>query len=224
MHATSQDFTQVRIVEYPQLLSTSFEIQVQSSAHLTEAITTSGKLYPVSAGTNYNKLILGIAFSLLMHIAVFFFLGELIQFSTYSSSESKTRQLEVRLQTPIPSEAPQTSTSKTTDISKTTALTEAKNSHTAGSKQKRQVLTLQLKHLLAKLLDVDPIVTGSCFFIKAEENDNHRLKCDSSALYEVLYKNQRQIAAALIDLHETDLTTSGFSAELVSSKIKIKIN
>lgn len=73
--------------------------------------------------------------------------------------------------------------------------------------QSRQLLQ-QLHQLLAKALDAEPGVSGNCTLI-----ENNRLKCDSSALYEVLSKDQKNIAGMLSALRGMGRMINGFAVE-----------
>ena len=116
---------------------------------------------------------------------------------------------------PLPTDIP---------VSAQTLNTEKVIQNNTHLKQKGKLLRQQLQQLLTELLNVDPIVTGSCILVEAENGVNHRLKCNSSAMYEVLYKHQQNIAESLIELRDMNIIVNGFSAELVKQKMHITIN
>lgn len=76
-----------------------------------------------------------------------------------------------------------------------------------------QLMLQQLQQLLANLLDAEPAVSGRCVLAESGDNANYGLKCDSSALYEVLYKEKRNIAGMLIALRGMGRAISGFTIE-----------
>lgn len=86
-----------------------------------------------------------------------------------------------------------------------------------------QLIVQQLQQLLAKLLDAEPAVSGRCVLAESGDNVNHGLKCDSSALYEVLYKEKRNIAGMLIALREMGRATTGFTVQARQNNSLISI-
>jgi len=86
-----------------------------------------------------------------------------------------------------------------------------------------QLMLQQLQQLLAKLLDAEPAVSGRCVLAESGDNVNHGLKCDSSALYEVLYKEKRNIAGMLIALREMGRATTGFTVQARQNNSLISI-
>jgi hypothetical protein len=76
-----------------------------------------------------------------------------------------------------------------------------------------QLMLQQLQQLLAKRLDAEPTASGKCMFVEADDHVNHRLKCDSSALYEVLHDEQKNIAGMLIALRGLGRAITGFTIE-----------
>jgi hypothetical protein len=148
----------------------------------------------------------------------------------YSVPATPNIPLEISL-TPAPTLTTTDNTSKTIQIPqpKTPDIANAHNIQekipsSVQRKSQNTILRKQLLQVLTKLLDVDPIVTGSCILVESETGINHRLKCNSSGLYEVLYKNQKIIAEMLIDLRQVNQSANGFSAELVNQKLIIKID
>jgi hypothetical protein len=91
------------------------------------------------------------------------------------------------------------------------------------SEQQAQLIIQQLHQLLAKKLAVDPVATGKCIFAENDDGTNLRLSCGTSALYEVLYKEQNTIASMFIALRRLGHEFSGFSAETISDKLQIKL-
>lgn len=179
----------------------------------------------MAAGIKHKRLIISIALSLGAHAAVVFYLNEL----PYSAPVPPHTALEVNLslaQIPAAKDdtskiipPPQPHTPETADQQKNQGIAAS----TPQAKNKNYMLRKKFQQVLAKLLDVDPVVTGSCILIEAANGINHRLKCNSSALYEVLYKNQQNIAEMLIDLRQTNQAANGFSAELVNQKLTVQI-
>lgn len=82
------------------------------------------------------------------------------------------------------------------------------------SVQRAQVVILQLQQLLARRLDVQPVVTGKCMLAEPGADTNDLLVCDSPALYEVINKDEKTVAAMLSALREMGSLLSGFSAEI----------
>lgn len=76
-----------------------------------------------------------------------------------------------------------------------------------------QLMLQQLQQLLAKRLEAEPAVAGKCALVEADDHVNHSLKCDSSALYEVLHAERRNIAGMLIALRGMGRASSGFTVK-----------
>ena len=76
-----------------------------------------------------------------------------------------------------------------------------------------QLMMQQLRQLLAKQLEAEPSAAGKCLFVEADDHVNHRLKCDSSALYEVLHDEQKNIAGLMVALRGTGRAITGFTIE-----------
>lgn len=87
-----------------------------------------------------------------------------------------------------------------------------------------QLMLQQLQQLLSKQLDVEPAVSGKCVLVEAADSVNHRLKCDSSALYEVISNNQKNVVAMLVALRGMGRIFNGFSVEIHKNKPLISIN
>jgi len=91
------------------------------------------------------------------------------------------------------------------------------------SEQQAQIIILQLQQVLVKQLDVQPLVTGSCKLVESEGGVNSRLKCDSSALYEVISGEKQNITAMLNALRGLGQTYTGFSAEINADKPSVRL-
>jgi hypothetical protein len=87
-----------------------------------------------------------------------------------------------------------------------------------------QLMIQQLQQMLAKRLDVIPLVFGKCVLVESEDDATNKLKCDSSALHEVIYKEQQNVAEALIALRETGRLFNGFSVEIHHEKPIVTLN
>ena len=91
------------------------------------------------------------------------------------------------------------------------------------TEQQAQIIIQQLHQLLARQLHVEPAVTGTCELVEYNAGNSHKLSCGTSALYEVLYKDQNTITAMLIALRGLGHEYSGFSVESNSDKLQIKL-
>ena len=89
------------------------------------------------------------------------------------------------------------------------------------SAQRAQVVILQLQQLLAKRLDVQPVVTGKCMLAGPGADTNDLLVCDSPALYEAINKDEKIVAQMLIALRDTESLLRGFSVEIHADRIGI---
>jgi hypothetical protein len=86
-----------------------------------------------------------------------------------------------------------------------------------------QLIVQQLQQILGKALDVEPLVTGKCMLVESAGDLSNRLKCDSSALYELLHKEQKDVAGMLIALRGMGRILNGFSAEKQAGKLGITL-
>lgn len=86
-----------------------------------------------------------------------------------------------------------------------------------------QSMTLHLQQLLAKTLDVQPLVKGRCKMVLPDNSENLRLQCDSSALYETISINEKSVLGLLIELRRLGRNYSGFSAEIQSGKPTVNL-
>lgn len=91
------------------------------------------------------------------------------------------------------------------------------------SEQQAQLMMQQLQQLLARLLDVDPVVTGRCVLAESLDAVNNILKCDSSALYGELLKDEETVAEMLLALRGMGRMFNGFSAEIHAGKLSITL-
>lgn len=89
------------------------------------------------------------------------------------------------------------------------------------SEQQAQFMMMQLQQFLATRLDVRPVATGKCLLARIDGIVNNRLVCDSPALYEVLYKDEQNVAGMLLALRGMGKMLNGFSAELRAERLGI---
>lgn len=89
------------------------------------------------------------------------------------------------------------------------------------SAQRAQVVIMQLHQLLSSRLDVQPVVTGKCMLAEPVAPGKDLLVCDSQALYEVINKDVKNVAAMLIALREMGSLLSGFSAGIHAGRLGI---
>jgi hypothetical protein len=86
-----------------------------------------------------------------------------------------------------------------------------------------QLMVQQLQQVLNKALDAEPLVTGKCMLVESAGDSGNRLKCDSSALYERLHKEQKEVAGMLIALRGMGRVLNGFTAEKQAGKLGITL-
>lgn len=91
------------------------------------------------------------------------------------------------------------------------------------SEMQAQLMIQQLQQMLTKTLDVEPPVKGKCMLVESDGGISNRLKCDSSALYEVLYKEQKDVAGILNALRGMGRVFNGFTAEIRKDKPAITL-
>lgn len=89
------------------------------------------------------------------------------------------------------------------------------------SAQRTQAVIQQMLLLLYRRLDVQPVVTGKCMLAGQGPDTNGLLACDSPALYEVISKDEKAVAAMLAALREMGSLLSGFSAEIRAGQLTI---
>lgn len=89
------------------------------------------------------------------------------------------------------------------------------------SAQRTQAVIQQMLQLLYRRLDVQPVVTGKCMLVEQGPDTNGMLVCDSPALYEVINKDEKAVAAMLAALREMGSLFSGFSAEIRAGQLTI---
>jgi hypothetical protein len=185
------------------------------------------------------------AFSLLAHSIVFLFFSLYLQFQPAVPNKNKAEPLNVRLVQPSPQQiqvkpsqqllstpAPaQFVISKVTaqtirDIATTSAPDAERTYSQPGiepqarqhSEIQVQLMIQQLQQMLTKRLNVIPLVSGKCVLVESNEGANNKLRCDSSALHEVLYKDQQKVAEMLITLRDMGRMLNGFSVEIRNEK------
>jgi hypothetical protein len=86
-----------------------------------------------------------------------------------------------------------------------------------------RVIEMQLQQTLAKVLDVDPLVSGKCVLAEPSNGESDSFKCSSGALYETISNNQRNIAGMLNALRGLGHSYNGFSAEKAGQKVNISL-
>ncbi|MDH4233563.1 MAG: hypothetical protein OEV15_00300 [Gallionella sp.] len=91
------------------------------------------------------------------------------------------------------------------------------------SAQHAQIVIVQLQQLLAKQLDVQPAVAGKCMLAETGSDTSDLLVCDSPALYEVINKDEKTVAAMLSALREMGSLLRGFSAEIHADRLGITL-
>ncbi len=84
-------------------------------------------------------------------------------------------------------------------------------------------MILQLQQLLAKRLDVHPVEMGKCMLAESGGGVNHKMVCDSPALYEVLSKDEKIVVEMLMALREMGRMLKGFSAGIRAEKLEIQL-
>lgn len=75
-----------------------------------------------------------------------------------------------------------------------------------------QLMTQHLQQMLAQILDVQPLVSGKCELVQPDNAQRYRLKCDSSALYETISKDEKNVVDMFIALRGMGKIFNGFSA------------
>lgn len=75
-----------------------------------------------------------------------------------------------------------------------------------------QLMTQHLQQMLAQILDVQPLVSGKCELVQPDNAQRYRLKCDSSALYETISKDEKNVVDVFIALRGMGRNFNGFSA------------
>lgn len=186
-----------------------------------------------------NRLIFGMTISLLVHFLVFLFLYLLLQFHTTTPTEKKIESLEVRLTQLSPPKV-QAKPSKELltptapvqlfharpsrqDITPTYYQQTIESQFRQRSEQQAQIMILQLQQLLAKRLDVHPVEMGKCMLAESGGGVNHKMVCDSPALYEVLSKDEKIVVEMLMALREMGRMLKGFSAGIRAEKLEIQL-
>ena len=177
-----------------------------------------------------KRLALGMAFSLLIHL-LFYFISSIFLLQTSGiRQEKQTETLEVRI-TPTSVPKPQAGLPNNSLISNTLRqevlhaphqLKKAEKTRQQSSRQ-TQLLALQLKQLLAKVLDVQPVATGKCLLVISDAVASGRMKCDSSALYEVISNNQKDMVKMLTELRDMGRPFNGFSSEVRKDKLIVNL-
>jgi len=167
-----------------------------------------------------------------MHILVLFSFGLLMQFHAIIPQERKVENLQVRLVQLLPPKV-QTKPAKQLlstnaraaqqDAARTYYLQAMEAQAKQRSEMQAQLMIKQLQQMLAKRLDVEPLVTGKCILVETDSGVSTRLKCDSSALYEVIYKDLKDVAEMLIVLRGTGRMFNGFTAEIRKDKPAITL-
>lgn len=89
------------------------------------------------------------------------------------------------------------------------------------SEQRAQLMIQQLQQLLANRLDVQPAVTGKCMLAEKDGVVSNRLVCDSPALHQLLYKDEKNVTGMLIALRGIGRMLNGFSAEIHADRFGI---
>lgn len=79
------------------------------------------------------------------------------------------------------------------------------------SEYQSQIMMQQLQQLLAKRLEEHPLVTGKCVLDETSSSASNKLLCDSSALYEVFYKDQQSMSGMIITLRQLGRRINGFT-------------
>lgn len=69
----------------------------------------------------------------------------------------------------------------------------------------------QLQQMLAKLLDVKPVLTGKCVLAETDTGLKNGLQCDSAALQKLVHNDQHSVAGMLLVLRRMGRELSGFS-------------
>lgn len=89
------------------------------------------------------------------------------------------------------------------------------------SEQQAQLMIQQLHQLLAKRLDVQPVVTGKCALAGTDGVAASQLVCDSPALHDALIKDEKVVTEMLAALRGMGKMLNGFSAEMRAGKPEI---
>lgn len=177
-----------------------------------------------------KRLAFGMAFSLLMHLLLYFISGSFLLQNSGILQEKQIETLEVRI-TPASVSKPEDSLPNNSLMASPPQQETLHASHQQTKSEKArpqsshqtQLLALQLKQLLAKVLDVQPVATGKCLLVISNGIVRGELKCDSSALYEVISKNQTNMVKMLSELREMGRTFNGFSSEVRKDKLIVNL-
>ena len=86
-----------------------------------------------------------------------------------------------------------------------------------------RVIEMQLQQILAKVLDVRPLVSGKCVLVESSSGKSDSFKCNSGTLFETISNNQRDIAGKLNILRGLGHAYSGFTAEKNGQKVNISL-
>ncbi len=86
-----------------------------------------------------------------------------------------------------------------------------------------QIMMQNLHQMLVKILDVQPLVSGKCELVESDNVQSHRLKCDSSALYESISNDQKNVVDLLTALRGMGRNFNGFSAGEEAGKPRISL-
>lgn len=81
------------------------------------------------------------------------------------------------------------------------------------TEQQAQLMIQRLQQLLVRLLNVNPVVQGKCMLAETDGVIDNRLGCDSSALHELLHKDEMNVIAMLIATRNMGKMLIGFAAE-----------
>lgn len=86
-----------------------------------------------------------------------------------------------------------------------------------------QHMTQHLQQMLSKILEVQPVPNGKCEMVQEDSTNRYQLKCDSSALYEIVSKDEKNLVDLFIALRDMGRDINGFSISAEAGKPRISL-